>query len=800
MNPSNFFRPLSCSARRGTPWFALVFLFSALTVSLLQAQSNPCNPQLCGFRSIFPILQGGQKGVPIQVESGDVVCVDIRMENSAVPIDAYGYTVQYDPTRLTLQSIQSGGLVSEFLVADCNQPSPGTVVCSGFDDDVILANSSGVLATLCFVVTSPPGVTVDSSNIVVTNLLDDLQTMAGCCNRVICTNPVQVPCSGAALYLAQSGAAIGTPVAAKSGDTFTLTVGIKDIPQPVDSFSFAINFDSAALKFVSATAGNLLGNFLQKECREILAGTLTCSGENNIAIPARSTGTLFEITFLAQCTVGDTSALTLNTLAKDFAGVQACNTSFICKGCEPANCPGAALYIVQTGKNLGEKLTEQDGDSVRFEVRIKSNPQGVSAYGFRLQYDPNVLSFGGASRGTLTNNFIASTAKELAPGTLMCAGFGTTPIPANSQGALLQFTFGVQCNVGDSTELEVTDLTDDIAGLQPCCNLFACAPCDHDGDLNTDKALSAGDALCAFEIFLNGGILSASCDLPAFACELIAADVNCDNAVTSRDALAIFARALQNLPPSECFAKPASSFVEKSNAPMQLRLINGNAASSDTLCVQMQIMRPQALHAFGLLLQYPARDLKFVGVRRTTATQNWFALDGQEYLPGLAVIGGFNPSELSAETPTTIFEAVFVNSGVEIDNSTFAVANLTDDFTNAAFTSALTTAQVNATPRQFKLYQNYPNPLQLRNAASGTAIQYDLPAMLASGSVKVEVVIYNLQGQIVKRLFSGQQAPGAYTLTWDGRDDAGALVTAGSYHYRMSAGSYVEKRKLVIVK
>ncbi len=800
MNPSNFFRPLSSCAQRCTFWFGLVFMFSALSPLMLHAQGNFCDPQACGFRSVFPILQGGQKGVPIRVESGDVVCVDIRMENSAVPIDAYGYTVQYDPTRLTLQSIQSGGLVSEFLVADCNQPSPGTVVCSGFDDAVILANSSGVLATLCFVVTSPPGVSVDSSNIVVTNLLDDLQTMAACCNRVVCTNPVQEPCSGAALYLTQSGAAIGTPVAAKSGDTFTLTVGIKDIPQPVDSFSFAINFDSAALKFVKAASGNLLGNFLQKECREILSGTLTCSGANNIAIPARSTGTLFEITFLAQCTVGDTSALTLSTLAKDFAGVQACNTSFICKGCEPANCPGAAIYIAQAGKNLGEKLTEQNGDSVRFEVRIKSNPQAVSAYGFRLQYDPNVLSFGRALRGALTNNFIASTAKELAPGTLVCAGFGATPIPANSQGALLQFTFGVQCNVGDSTELEVTDLTDDIAGLQPCCNLFACAPCDHDGDLNTDKALSPGDALCAFEIFLNGGILSASCDLPAFACELIAADVNCDNAVTSRDALEIFTRALQGLPPSECFAKPALGFAGKSTAPLQLQLINGNATSSDTLRVQMRIMRPQALHAFGLLLQYPARDLKFVGVRRTAATQNWFALDGQEYLPGMAVIGGFNLSALSAETPTTIFEAIFVSSGAAIDNSTFAIANLTDDFANATFTSALTATQVSKTPRQFKLYQNYPNPLQLLNAASGTAIQYDLPATLPAGSAKVEVVIYNLQGQVVKRLYSGQQAPGAYTLTWDGRDDAGAMAPAGSYHYRLRAGSYIEKRKLVIVK
>ncbi len=782
------------------PCFGITLLFAALAVPLLQAQSNNCNPQACGLRAVYPALQGGLKGAPINVLDGATVCMDIRMDNSAVPLDAFGYTVQYDATRLTLQSIQTGSLVSSFLAADCNQPSPGTIVCSGFNDLAIPANRSGVLSTLCFVATCPPGVAVDTSSIVVTNLLDDLQTMAACCNRVICSNPSQGPCDGAALYLTQTGVAIGTPVTAKQGDTFTLEVGMKDIPQPVDSFSFAISFDSLALEFVSASVGNLLTNFLDKECRETRPGTLSLSGANNIAIPARSAGTLFQLTFLAQCEAGDTSAITLNALAKDFSGVQACSASFICKGCEPGNCPGAAIYIAQTGKQLGDKLTEQDGDSVRFEARIKSNAQSVSAYGFRLQYDPTVLSFGRALRGALTNNFIASTARELTPGTLVCAGFGTTPIPANSNDALLQFVFGVKCNVGDSTELKITDLTDDIAGLLPCCNFFACAPCDHDGDLNTDKTLSPGDALCAFETFLNGGILSPSCDAPTFQCELVAADVNCDNAVTSRDALAIFSRALQGLPPLNCFAKPTTNFGEKLNAPAQLRLVSSAAQTApETLRVQLQVLRPQELHAFGMLLQYPAHNLKFAGVRRTSATQNWIALDGREYLPGMAVIGGFHQEALKAEGPTAVFEIVFVNSGATIDNATFSISNLADDFVNAAFTSALAATQVHATPRQFKLYQNYPNPLQLRSAANGTVIQYDLPATLQSDT-KVEVVIFNLQGQIVKRLFAGQQAPGAYTLNWDGRDETGRLVPAGTYQYRLVAGSHVEKRKLVIVK
>lgn len=775
-----------------------MFALFSLMQTQAWAQTTTCNPQACDTRAVFPVIQGGQKGAPILAQNGARICVDIRMENNPLPIESYGYTIKYDPSRLTLQSIQPGELVSDFLAADCNQPAPGTIVCSGFDDDAILSNASGVLATLCFIVTCPPGVTNDTSRIEVLNLRDGLLNMSACCNQVICSNPPQGPCPGAALYLTQTGIALGAPASAKSGDTFSLTVGIKEIPSAIDSFGFMINFDSTALQFVSATPGNLLANFSRKEAREIRKGVLSFTGANNVAVPALSSGALFQIVFRAQCVVGDTSALTLSGLRQDLLNVQTCNNKFVCKSCEPANCSGAALYIAQTGKKLGEKLREQDGDSVRFEVRIKSNPQSVAAYGFRLRYDPAVLTFGRVQRGALTNNFVASTARQLAPGTLMAAGFGTTAIPVNSDGALLQFVFGVKCNVGDSTELRLSDLSDDIASLTPCCNFFACAPCDHDGDLNTDKLLTPGDALCAFEIYLNGGALPASCDHSSFKCELVAADVNCDNSVTSRDALAIFSRALQNLPPQDCFAKPTAS-GSKHASPPQL-LLRGTSTVSETLRVQLQVLRPQALSAFGVLLQYPAHSLQFIRVQRTTATQSWFALDGHEYLPGMALIGGFQQSELSAEQPTAIFEAVFVNRGATIDGNTFSVAHLTDDFANASFTSAFGATATNAAPRQFKLHQNYPNPLQLRFATQGTVIRYDLPADLENGSAEVEIIIYNIQGQIVKRLFAGRQSAGSYSLAWDGRDDAGKYLPTGTYQYRLRADNHVEKRKLVIVK
>jgi len=63
----------------------------------------------------------------------------------------------------------------------------------------------------------------------------------------------------------------------------------------------------------------------------------------------------------------------------------------------------------------------------------------------------------------------------------------------------------------------------------------------------------------------------------------------------------------------------------------------------------------------------------------------------------------------------------------------------------------------------------------------------------------VEVAIYNIQGQMVRRLFAGKQTAGVHTLTWNGRNEAGAPVPSGVYFYRVHAGQFNASRKLLLV-
>ena len=81
--------------------------------------------------------------------------------------------------------------------------------------------------------------------------------------------------------------------------------------------------------------------------------------------------------------------------------------------------------------------------------------------------------------------------------------------------------------------------------------------------------------------------------------------------------------------------------------------------------------------------------------------------------------------------------------------------------------------------------QNYPNPFNL-----ATAIAYDVPQ-----PSDVTLTIYTLVGQEVEVLVDGRQQAGDYAVRFDGSGYAN-----GVYLYRLEAGSFVETRRMVLIK
>ncbi len=88
-------------------------------------------------------------------------------------------------------------------------------------------------------------------------------------------------------------------------------------------------------------------------------------------------------------------------------------------------------------------------------------------------------------------------------------------------------------------------------------------------------------------------------------------------------------------------------------------------------------------------------------------------------------------------------------------------------------------------PVSFALYQNYPNPFN-----PVTMIRYSLAS---AGHVQLKV--YNLLGQEVKTLVNGTQDAGYKTVEFDA-----SSLSSGVYFYRLTAGSFTDVKRMMVVR
>ncbi|MCB0314729.1 MAG: T9SS type A sorting domain-containing protein, partial [Calditrichaeota bacterium] len=65
---------------------------------------------------------------------------------------------------------------------------------------------------------------------------------------------------------------------------------------------------------------------------------------------------------------------------------------------------------------------------------------------------------------------------------------------------------------------------------------------------------------------------------------------------------------------------------------------------------------------------------------------------------------------------------------------------------------------------------------------------------------KVKLAVYNVLGQQIRILSNSQLNPGSYRVKWDGTNDSGEAVSSGIYFLRMSAGSFTQHRRMLLMK
>ncbi|MGE5180138.1 MAG: FlgD immunoglobulin-like domain containing protein [Bacteroidota bacterium] len=89
-----------------------------------------------------------------------------------------------------------------------------------------------------------------------------------------------------------------------------------------------------------------------------------------------------------------------------------------------------------------------------------------------------------------------------------------------------------------------------------------------------------------------------------------------------------------------------------------------------------------------------------------------------------------------------------------------------------------------------KLEQNSPNPFN-----PVTKINFAV-----SKDSDVALRVYNVQGRLVKTLFSGRLAQGMHEVTWDGKDTSGRQAASGVYYAKVSSGGNADVIKMVMAK
>ena len=88
-------------------------------------------------------------------------------------------------------------------------------------------------------------------------------------------------------------------------------------------------------------------------------------------------------------------------------------------------------------------------------------------------------------------------------------------------------------------------------------------------------------------------------------------------------------------------------------------------------------------------------------------------------------------------------------------------------------------------PQVFALNQNFPNPFN-----PITTIAFDIPE-----ASDVSLTIYNSVGQEVKQLVNAQLQPGKYNYSFDA-----SSLPSGIYFYRINANTFVETKRMVLIK
>lgn len=93
-------------------------------------------------------------------------------------------------------------------------------------------------------------------------------------------------------------------------------------------------------------------------------------------------------------------------------------------------------------------------------------------------------------------------------------------------------------------------------------------------------------------------------------------------------------------------------------------------------------------------------------------------------------------------------------------------------------------------PHSLVLQPASPNPFN-----PATTVRFELPS-----HARTILRVFDVRGRRVRLLLDEQRGPGPHRVIWNGRDDAGGLVAAGTYFVELQSGGEHSVRKATVIK
>ncbi|MCK4339068.1 MAG: T9SS type A sorting domain-containing protein, partial [Candidatus Cloacimonetes bacterium] len=226
------------------------------------------------------------------------------------------------------------------------------------------------------------------------------------------------------------------------------------------------------------------------------------------------------------------------------------------------------------------------------------------------------------------------------------------------------------------------------------------------------------------------------------------------------------------VPPDEKTQTEYFSYIERLDyMPIMCDTVYG-----DTTLIEIGVFDGNTCIGASVVEEYPVQILAYVEEDSTK--------DGGGELTFYLYFGGKNKSykvnSVAVFDPVT---SAFVDKPVYLDKDNFVIVRLN-------------TEEAPEIPREFTLYQNYPNPVN-----NSTTICF----FTTKNTKDTKIEIYNIKGQLVKCLECGESlstkaTESLYSISWDGKDKTGKFLASGIYFYKLISGNKSAIKKMVILR